>query len=100
MVAAAKVDLPLCPSGVWPAVRKYYAGVKLLFQVRWAYREHYGNPVAMGRGFMSAWCGLSEQQTRDAIIYLLNAGIIHTAGKYGRARLFAPGSGDNHDNMK
>lgn len=95
VVEAAKVALPPCPQGTRPAVRKYYAGVKLLFRVRWAYKEHYGNPVPMGRKFMADWCGLTEQQARDAITDLLCAGVIHTADEHGRTHLFAPGPGYN-----
>ena len=46
----------------------------------------------MGRAFMSVWTGLSEDQCRDCIKELLKAGVIHTAGQHGRARLFAPGT--------
>jgi hypothetical protein len=90
IVKPAAVDLPPCPN-LRKSVKQYYAGMKRLFEVRWAFTEHSGNPIAMGRDFMANWCGLTKQQARDAIIDLLKAGVIHTAGKHGRARLFAPG---------
>jgi hypothetical protein len=90
IVKPAIVLLPPCPK-LRNSVKQYYAGVELLYQVRWAYQPHYGNPFAMGRVFMSAWCGLTEQQAKDAIKDLLKAGVIHTAGQHGRSRLFAPG---------
>ena len=90
IVKPAAFDLPPCPSSR-KSVTQFYEGMKRLFEVRWAFTEHTGNPVAMGRHFMSAWCGLTEDQARDAIKDLLKAGVIHTAGQHGRARLFAPG---------
>ena len=90
IVKPAQVELPPCPN-LRKSVQQFYEGIKLLFQVRWAFRDHHGNPITMGRKFMSAWTGLSEDQCRDAIKDLLKAGVIHTAGQFGRARLFAPG---------
>jgi hypothetical protein len=90
IVKPAAVDLPPCPN-LRKSVQKYYVAMKRLFEVRWAFTEHTGNPVAMGRVFMAAWCGLTEDQAREAIKDLLKAGVIHTAGQHGRARLFAPG---------
>ncbi len=90
IVKPAEVILPPCPE-LRKSVQQFYAGVKKLFQVRWTFKDHSGNPIAMGRVFMSAWTGLTEDQCRDAIKDLLKAGVIHTAGKHGRARLFAPG---------
>ena len=90
IVKPAAVDLPPCPK-LRKSVQQYYAGMKRLFEVRWAFAEHSGNPIAMGRDFMADWCGLTKQQARDAIIDLLKADVIHTAGQHGRARLFAPG---------
>jgi len=90
IVKPAIVLLPPCPE-LRNSVKRFYAGIELLFQVRWAYKPHHENPCAMGRKFMSAWCGLTEQQAKDAIKDLLKAGVIHAAGQFGRARLFAPG---------
>ena len=90
IVKPAQVLLPACPP-MRKSVQQFYDGVKLLFQVRWAFKDHYGNPLTMGRVFMSAWSGLTEDQCRDAIKDLLKAGVIHTAGEHGRSRLFAPG---------
>lgn len=90
IVKPAEVLLPPCPE-LRNSVKQYYAGVKLLFQIRWIFKDHKNCAVPMGRRFMSAWCGLSEDQCRDAIKDLLTAGVIHTAGQHGRARLFAPG---------
>ena len=90
IVKPAIVLLPPCPK-LRNSVKQYYAGVKLLFQMRWAFKEHYGSAVTMNRKFMSEWTGLSEDQCRATIKDFLNAGVIHTAGQHGRARLFAPG---------
>jgi len=90
IVKAAHVELPPCPE-FRQSVKKYYAGVKSLFQVRWSFMDHKGNPFPMGCKFMSAWCGLSEDQCKTAIKDLLNSGVIHTAEQHGRMRLFAPG---------
>jgi len=90
IVKPAIVLLPPCPELRY-SVKQYYAGVKLLYQVRWVFKNHYGNSVAMGREFMSPWCGLSEDQCRAAIKDLLKAGVIHTTGQHGRANLYAPG---------
>ena len=90
IVKPAKVLLSPCPE-LRKSVKEYYAGVKLLFQVRWAFKEHYASDVTMGRTFMSPWTGLSEDQCRTAIKDLLKAGVIHTAGQHGRSRLYAPG---------
>ena len=92
IVKPAEVLLPPCPD-LRKSVKQFYAGVKLLFQVRWAFKDHKNGPVPMGRNFMSAWTGLSEDQCRDSIIALLKVGVIYTAGQHGRARLFAPGPG-------
>ena len=90
IVKPPQVLLPPCPP-LRNSVQQFYDGVKKLFQVRWAFKNHYGNPVTMGRKFMSAWCGLSEDQCRTAIKDLLKAGVILTVGQHGRARTYAPG---------
>ncbi len=61
IVKPPPVLLPPCPP-LRNSVQQFYDGVKLLFEVRWAFKDHYGNPVTMGRKFMSVWCGLSEDQ--------------------------------------
>jgi len=91
IVNPAIVDLPPCPPNSRKSMNQFYAGMKRLFEVRWAFIEHAGNPITMGREFMAPWCGLTENQARDAIKDLLKAGVIHTAGQHGRARLYAPG---------
>lgn len=91
IVAPAKVTLPTCPKNSRKSLQQFYDGVKRLFEVRWAFKDHLNNPIAMGRKFMSAWTGLTEDQCRNAIKDSLKAGVIHTAGRHGRARLYAPG---------
>jgi hypothetical protein len=91
LVKPAYVNLPPCP-GTDKNIVQLYAGIKRLFEVRWAFLPTAGNSVPMGRDFMGLWCGMGAQQIREPIKELLRKDIIHHAGEHGRARLYAPGT--------
>ncbi|OOY42971.1 hypothetical protein, partial [Solemya velum gill symbiont] len=91
VVEPAVVNLPPCPVNARPALKKVYYGIKRLFEVRWAYEDHHGLPIMLGRDFLMDWCGVTEQQARIAVKDLLRQEVIYTAGKHGRSKIFLPG---------
>jgi len=90
VIAPSKVDMPDCPASANKTTHKVHAGIKRLFEVRWAFEDREGEPIALGRKFVGAWCGVSEDQARESMKYLPKH-CIHTAGKYGQANIYLPG---------
>jgi hypothetical protein len=90
LVKPAKVNLPPCP-GTDKNLVQLYAGVKRLFEVRWAFQPTSGAPVPIGREFIGPWSGMGAQQVREPIKELIRNGVIHHADNHRRMRLYAPG---------
>jgi hypothetical protein len=70
---------------------KLYAGIKRLFQVRWAYLPTAGTPIPLGREFIGPWSGMGTQLVREPIKDLIRYGVIYHADNHGRMRLYVPG---------
>jgi hypothetical protein len=88
--------IPVCPDTASPATRAVYDGIRLLIGLRWRARDWFAGPTALARGFLAAWCGVSEGAAHKAKIWLLKHGILHTkdggrASRY-RGSLFSPGA--------
>ncbi len=56
VISPATVTLPSF-TGTKAEIR-FYNGVALLFQCRWRYAPHKGEPIMMARDFMADWCGV------------------------------------------
>lgn len=85
---AVDVMQVLVPDGCSAAARKVAEGFGLLLGIR---NLTDGGPAPFTRTFAAAWCGIGERQAGDGITELLDAGVIHKAGRYGRTNLYLPG---------
>lgn len=90
VIAPGKVNMPDCPVETNKTIQKVHAGIKRLFEVRWAFKGREDKPIMLGRKFLGNWCGVSEDQARESMKYLLKH-CIHTAGKHGLANIYLPG---------
>ena len=90
VIAPGKVDMPDCPADANKTIQKVHAGIKRLFEVRWIFKGREGEAITLGRKFVGPWCGVSENQARESMKYLLKH-CIHTEGKHGLAKIYLPG---------
>ena len=89
----AIVEMPELPSRCAPSVKKAYDGFKFLLGCKWLHSP--GEPTPFSWRFASAWCGISERHTGDAIQELMRCRVIRVVEKvrkHGRdLYLFMPG---------
>ncbi len=96
VVCPVEVYMPPCPQlrkshHGQKSLQKCYAGIHLLYRVRWTYQDHTDKPIPLGKDFLAPWCGITPDQARDGVRDLLKAGVIYTAEKKGPLRYFLPG---------
>jgi Bifunctional DNA primase/polymerase, N-terminal len=88
LLKPAQVDLPPLPPDAPPHVHTYWDGYRLLLACRWITKP--GEPVTYTRQFAVRWCGLTASQAERAKQWLIEHGLLISAGKTGRIGLWLP----------
>lgn len=83
-----QVDAAALPAEASPTAAAVWHDFILLVRCRWANEQ--GAPVAFGREWAAAWCGVSEDVARGAIDELRRLGLLLEQGRKGRSRLWLP----------
>lgn len=95
LLDVAPAALPSLPSDADEVLRRVAQGFAILVALQ-AQRDP-DEPVVFARHFAAAWCGVSEQQARRAIIELQRRGVIEKVGEHcaggRRHNLWVPGRG-------
>lgn len=88
VISPATVTLPSFTGT--PAEMKFYNGVALLFQCRWRYAPHKGEPIMMAREFMAGWCGVGITKAHDTKNKLVKLKVLRQYNSKRRGFLFTP----------